>query len=86
MQVQKIVTVDKKGRIMISKSLRKRLKIKPGNRLILDYSGKFIAIRTPKKVKHNDALLWDLSHPIHVDKKRLERIDLEKLEEEVWSK
>jgi len=83
-----IVRMDEKGRIQLTKKLREELELKPMEALEASVKDTTITIR-PFKVRkisrRQDPLDWLLSHPAHVDKKKLKKINLEKLEDEAWT-
>ena len=83
-----IVRVDEKGRVQLTKKIRKELNLKPMEVLEASIKNSTISLKPfrIRKVSHKeDPLEWLLKHPAHVEKGRLKKIDLEKLEEEAWT-
>jgi len=91
-----IVKVDNKGRILLSKELRKAGGVEKNDRLIAKplSKGKILLERSPKRQKAmNDPLEWLLNHPAEISSKNLRdkvkkihdsRKLLESLKDELW--
>jgi len=43
-----------------------------------------LVFKTAKAAKKATGLIWDLKHPLQVDKRKLAKIDLETVEKEMW--
>jgi AbrB family looped-hinge helix DNA binding protein len=80
----RVVRVDERGRIILPKRLRERLPVKPGHNLIASFSNGTIVLQKLKPASDKDSLLWDVQHPLHVNKRTLKKIDLDKIEDEMW--
>lgn len=86
-----IVELDEKGRVLIPKEFRKIIRVESGqplNLLLQDHDA-ILLEKIERKVGRfeKDPLLKDiLKKPAHVSPKKLKELDLEKLEEELWSK
>lgn len=79
------VVVDQKGRILLPKKLRAKLKLKSNNRLMVESSeNERIVFKLVKSSGKNRELLWLLNNPLHVSKDLIKKINLEKLENEMW--
>ncbi len=81
--------LDKKGRVLIPKQFRKAAKISPFKPLILrlENSDHIILEREEhfrKHTKETDPFMHDIHNPMHIDPKKIKKIDLEKLEDEMW--
>lgn len=71
--------IDQKGRLILPKKLRNRLKIKKVNSLLIESSNSdSIVFRIAKSGTKNNKLFWDLRHPIKVDKRKLYSVNLER--------
>lgn len=84
-----IVKIDKKWRIVLPKSLRKNIKLKPNQHFRLSVEKNSFVIKPIKLGKNNvskDPFLNDIiNNPAHVDSKKIKRLPLKKLEDELWS-
>ncbi len=83
-----IVKIDKKWRIVLPKSLRRNIKLKPNQYLRLSVEKDSFVIK-PIKIERNNAsrdpFLNDIfNNPAHVDPKKIKKLTLEKLEDELW--
>lgn len=83
-----IVKIDKKWRIVLPKGLRKSINLKPNQHLRLRGEKNSIvmtSMKQPEKIGKNDPLWNDIfENPAHADPKKIKKLDLEKLEEEMW--
>ena len=79
-----IVEVDKRGRIVIPKELRKEISLKPKEAFLIKISDKdtLILKKIEKKGRKPSSPIF--GKPLHVSPKKLKKIDLEKIEEEMW--
>lgn len=75
-----IVKVDKDYKISLNK-FKDRLKIKPLDSLRIQIARRKLII---EKAEVRDPLIEVLENPAHVDKEKL-KLDLKKLEEEMWT-
>ncbi len=83
-----VVKIDGKGRITIPRQVRKAAHLRPNQSLNLRLAEDSIVLKrmhAEKSKFEEDPLFKDLRNPAHADPKRLKRLDLEKLEEELWS-
>lgn len=82
-----IVETDERGRVVIPKQIRKIVEIKPKEHLLLKLSDKDTIILKKLKTtsKEKDPLISSIKNPAHVPLKKIEEINLEKIEEEMWS-
>ncbi|MBI2579256.1 MAG: AbrB/MazE/SpoVT family DNA-binding domain-containing protein [Candidatus Aenigmarchaeota archaeon] len=79
--------IDKKWRIVLPKQVRKNIRLKQSQRFRLQVDKDSIVLKKlkdDKAVKEVDPFLNDIRNPIHVDPKKLKKIDLKKIEEEMW--
>lgn len=80
--------LDKKGRVVIPKQLRKAAQIDLFKPLILriENSDHIILEREEHFKKHMeiDPFMQDIHNPAHVSPEKIKKIDLEKLEDEMW--
>lgn len=78
--------MDQKGRIHISKKIRKLLKLRPRQRFVISVQDQTIALA--KENEHdveNDLVLKDMvENPLYFNGKVTRKL-LDKLEEELWS-
>ncbi len=82
-----ISTVDEKWRIVIPKEVRKAVRMHPRTVVDIRTRRNAIVITTLHKgaaQNRNDSLTWLVDHPIRVNRMKLKKIDLEKVEEEMW--
>lgn len=82
-----VVKIDKKWRIVLPKNIRKNIRLRQSQRLKLRVEKDSIVLKKlkdDKAVKEEDSFLKDIRNPIHVDPKKLKKIDLKKIEEEMW--
>lgn len=80
-------TVDEKWRVTIPKEARKSLRLVP--RTLIDMKLKkdsliIVPLRRTVDRRKGDSLTWLLNHPAHANPEKLKRVDLEKIEEEMW--
>ena len=91
-----VVKTDEKGRVQLTKEIRKTLNIKPGDRLVVKFADedKMILekIQT-EKIMEKDPFLWSLEHPAKIKNKKIKKLIkkhgfkklLEIWKEEQWS-
>ena len=83
-----IVKIDKKWRIVLPKQLRKTVKLKQNQHLKLSLEKDSFVLRPMKtnesKVSSDPFLNDIIKNPAHVDPKKIKKIDLEKIEDEMW--
>lgn len=83
-----IVKVDKKWRIVLPRRLRQKISLRKNQHLNLRFEKDFIILKTLKRQEsrsERDPVLDDiLKNPAHADPKKIKKIDLEKIEEEMW--
>ncbi len=82
-----IVKMDERGRILLPYEVRKSIRIHSDERLNLILEDDAIIlkkIKNSKKSGKKDSLTTFLENPSHVDPKKLKKIDLEKIENEMW--
>ncbi|MFA4820232.1 MAG: AbrB/MazE/SpoVT family DNA-binding domain-containing protein [Candidatus Aenigmatarchaeota archaeon] len=83
-----IVKIDKKWRIVLPKSLRKNVKLRQNQHLRLHVEKDtfvFRPLKTSDSRNSKDPFLNDIiNNPLHVNPKKIKKLDLEKLEEEMW--
>lgn len=80
-------SIDEKWRVTIPREARRSMRLMP--RSLVDMKlGKdslvIVPVRKGNSLRRSDSLTWLLNHPVHVDSKKLRRIDLNKVEEEMW--
>ena len=83
-----VVKIDSKGRITIPRQVRKAAHLRPNQPLNLRLAEDSIVLKkihTEKSKFEEDPLFKDLRNPAHVDPKKIKKLDLEALEEELWS-
>ncbi|MBD3155166.1 MAG: hypothetical protein GF368_00740 [Candidatus Aenigmarchaeota archaeon] len=85
-----IVEIDERGRILIPKEIRKGGSIKPRQQFIIkivnDNDLFLDKIENPEKATtKNDPFIQSIKNPAHVSPNKLKKINLEKLEDEMWS-
>lgn len=79
------IVVDQKGRILLPKQIRERLKTSNGDRLMIERSTEEeVTFKVLKPTKKKDKLLELLDHPFHVSEAKIKEVDLEKVEDEMW--
>ncbi len=83
----KVETIDEKWRVTIPKEVRKKVNIFPKMPVGVTLERNRIII-TPLLARADrrkaDSLTWLLEHPTRADPKKLKKIDLEKMEDEMW--
>lgn len=83
-----LVKIDKKGRVTLPKMLRNQARFKLNSRMRAEVRERSIVLKPlPDKsdfCTSGDSLLWLLRHPAHVDARKLKKIDLDKIEREMW--
>ena len=83
-----VVIIDKKWRIVLPKQVRKSVRLKQSQRLRLKVEKDSIVLKklSEGKGRNEKDPLWDdlFNNPLHVDPKKLKKIDLKKIEEEMW--
>lgn len=77
--------VDKKGRILLPARIRKALRIRQGDRMLVEAGQAGIALRTQTKDRNTDRMFLDFRNPAQADLPLATRKYLEKLEEEYWA-
>lgn len=85
-----IVEVDNRGRILIPKEIRRAGSIKPNQQFIIKIvnNNDLLLDKIEKSEKKNfrrDPFMESIENPAHVSPNKLKKIDLEKLEDEMWS-
>lgn len=81
------LTVDQKGRVQLTKKIRRILKLKPRQPLVAKISEAGLNLSKPSAVPtDDDPVLMDMKErPLHLKKAKLTRKLLDSLEEEAWS-
>jgi bifunctional DNA-binding transcriptional regulator/antitoxin component of YhaV-PrlF toxin-antitoxin module len=81
------LTVDQKGRVQLTKRIRRILKLKPRQSLIAKISEGSLSLSKPSSVPtENDNVLKDMKEtPLRLEKAKLTKKLLDSLEEEAWS-
>lgn len=82
-----IVKIDDRGRILVPQTVREAIGIKSEENLNMILEDDIIILKKLKSSKRSgkkDSLKVFLDNPSHVDPKKLKRIDLEKIENEMW--
>lgn len=82
-----IVEIDKRGRMVIPKEIRRIADIKSKEKffLRLENKEKLILEKVEKGSRSKkDPLIELINNPIHVSPERIKKIDLEEVEEELW--
>ncbi|HLD83391.1 MAG TPA: AbrB/MazE/SpoVT family DNA-binding domain-containing protein [archaeon] len=75
--------VDEEGRVILPKRLRQRAGLAARSTVTIRVVDDRI-ILVPHRGEKKDSLIWLLEHPAHVDSKKLKKIDLEQLKDEMW--
>lgn len=75
--------IDEEGRVIISKTLRWQAGLAARSTVTIRLVDNRI-ILVPHRGGKRDSLTWLLEHPAHVDPKKLKKINLDKLEDEMW--
>jgi bifunctional DNA-binding transcriptional regulator/antitoxin component of YhaV-PrlF toxin-antitoxin module len=77
--------IDERGRILLPKEIRKIVQIKPKEhlRIRLMGKGKLLIERIPSLGTKVRTPVF--GRPLHISLKKLKKIDLERIEEEMWS-
>lgn len=82
-----ISTIDEKWRVVIPKEVRKAVHMHPRTAVDVRMRKNTVVITTLHKgvaQNRNDSLTWLLDHPIRMNPMKLKKIDLKKIEEEMW--
>lgn len=83
-----MVKLDDKNRLTLPKRLAAELKIRPGQPVLLKpQQGTLVIERLSprsKAGKRADTLSWLLANPLHVSKQKLKRLDIDRIEDEMW--
>ena len=83
-----LTTIDDKYRIVIEKRIRKKVKIKPGDRVIVepvDDATLKVSVLSNEKVSLEEDPAWKVLHNFVKARKKISREKLhEFMEEEVW--
>ena len=83
----RIVKMDEKGRVHLTRGIREELRLRPHEVLeasVRDTTLTLKPFRKRKVSRKEDSLDWILRNPAHVSRKKLKEIDLEKIEDEMW--
>ena len=82
-----IVEMDERGRVIIPKELRKVISAEHRQAFLLKLSDSDTVIlkKIEKKTRSGKSLVSLIRKPLHVLPEKLKKIDLEKIEEEMWS-
>jgi len=85
-----IVEMDERGRILIPKEIRVGGSIKPNQQFIIklvnDNDLLLDKIEKPEKKRlERDSFIESIKNPANVPPSKLKKIDLEKIEDELWS-
>lgn len=82
-----MLTVDSKGRVQLTKRIRKILKLRPMQPLIAKINDGDLSLSKPSPTQSdNDIVLKDMKErPLRLNKIKLTKKLLDKLEEEAWS-
>ncbi len=86
--IMSVGTVDEKWRLQIPKEVRRVMRLTPRTTVDIRLSKNSLIIKPLRKTtsRHKfDSLTWLLKHPAHADPVKVKAIDLEKIEEEMWS-
>lgn len=81
-----IGTIDEKWRLTIPKEARRSMKLSPKTPVDVKLRRNSLVIRPLRRPTRatDDSLLWLLSHPAKADPRKLKKLDLEKMEDEMW--
>ena len=82
-----IVEMDERGRMLIPKEIRRIAEIKSREKffLRLENKKKLILEKIEEKSStRKDPLIELIDNPLHVSPEKIKKIDLEKVEEELW--
>lgn len=82
-----VVKIDKKWRIVLPKQVRNRARLRRSQHLKLTVQKNSIVLKTLRvhENEKEDAFINDITkNAAHVDPKKLKKIDLKKIEEEMW--
>jgi len=83
-----LVKMDKKGRVTLPSKIRTQAHLRFSAPMRIELKQKSIILKPlPGKTessRNNDPLFWLLRHPVHVNPKKLKKINLRKLREEMW--
>lgn len=82
-----IVEMDERGRIIIPKELRKIISAEHRQPFLLKLSDSDTVIlkKIERRSRKGKSLISLIKKPLHVLPEKLKKIDLEKIEEEMWS-
>ena len=85
-----IVEMDERGRILIPKEVRESASIRPRQRFMIRlFNNKALILEKMEGFEKNemrrDPLIESIRNPAHVSPEKIKKIDLEKIEEEMWS-
>ncbi len=82
-----MLTVDQKGRVQLTKRIRRILKLRSKQPLVAKISRNGLSLSKPSIVpSENDTVLNDMKErPLRLEKGRLTKKLLDSLEEEAWS-
>ena len=85
-----IVEIDERGRILIPREIRRGGSIKPHQQFVIklvnDNDLFLDKIEKPEKRGiERDPFIESIKNPAHASPSKLKKIDLEKLEDELWS-
>lgn len=82
-----ITTIDDKWRVTIPKEARRAMRLSrrvPVTVKLKKHSLVIQSLRKSLRRREKDSLEWLMMHPARADPKRIKKVDLEKVEDEMW--